>query len=135
MREALVIVPSYTPTGRSTWDARKAFGIALAATFGGYTKAKAFGADPTTPKGEQVWLYTVAMDDTADNATKLARLSLAVWNATEQQFGYVRFASGDVELVDVRKSVQTGLIRLGPGRLVPATEHTVVTSEAVGAWS
>lgn len=102
MREAQVIVPRYTPAGRITFPWRKAMGEELAREFGGYTKLQAFGADPTTPKGEPVFLYTVAMEPTAANAAKLMAIALRAWQGSEQLYGYVRFATGDVSIVDVQ---------------------------------
>lgn len=102
MREATVIVPRYTPTGRVTYPWRKALGAELSAAFGGYTRMQAYGADPTTPKGEPVHVYTVAMEPTPQNAAKLLAIALRAWQGTDQLYGYVRFASGDVEIVDVQ---------------------------------
>ena len=133
LREAKVIVPQLFP-GRETDETTReawAFQLKLADAFGGYTRVSGRGADPTTPQGEPVWVYTIAMYPLPDNDATLVQLACEVWKATDQQFGYMVLADGDVVFVDVARAFRTGLVPLPGGRLVPVSHTVSITSENV----
>ena len=133
LREAKVIVPGLFP-GRETDETtreRYAFERKAAAEFGGLTRTMGYGIDPTTPRGEEVWIYTIAMYDTADNTATLARLAFEVWAATDQAFGYMVLPSGDVCFVDIAAAKRTGIIPLPGNRFIAASDHVSVTSEGL----
>lgn len=102
MREASIVIPDPDTMGghairRANINLRKN----LCDAFGGYTLHKAQGAwrDET---GQIVYddnlVYTVAMDDTAENKFKLRQLAEAAGVEAEQEVVYLRLPSGDVEL-------------------------------------
>lgn len=133
LREAKVVVPGMFP-GRVTDETtreRYAFERKAADAFGGLTRTMGYGIDPTTPKGEEVWVYTIAMYPLPDNDATLVQLACEVWRATDQQFGYMVLADGDVVFVDVARAFRTGLVPLPHGRLVPVSPSVRVTSENV----
>lgn len=133
LREAKVIVPQLFP-GRQTDETTRevwAFEHAITEVFGGLTKVAGRGIDWTTPQGEPVWIYTVAMYPLPDNEATLVRMAFEVWAATDQQFGYLVLPSGDVVFVDVEAVKRNGVIPLPGNRFVAASASASVTSEGL----
>ena len=131
MREASVIIPAaYGSDAEAAFQVHAQFKALVARRFGGVTVVAGHGADPVEPAGEDVFIYTVAMADTHDNDAALLQFALAAWSALDQQFGYIRLASGDVEIIDVRKALKHGLVRI-PSGLVPASPDVTPTTQAV----
>lgn len=133
LREAKVIVPQLFP-GRKTDETTReawAFERKVFEAFGGLTKVAGRGFDPTTPKGEPVWVYTIAMYDLPQNEATLARLAFEVWKETFQAFGYMVLPSGVVVFVDVEAAKHNGVIPLPGNRFVAASASASVTSEGL----
>lgn len=79
---------------------------ALAKQFGGFTTTNGKGgwvAGNGDLQREPVWLITVAYDPSVLNDERLTSVARYIGSAGKQQAVYVRYASGDVAVLDTSK--------------------------------
>jgi hypothetical protein len=106
MREGLINVPKFFNDGVTTTAdiVETAIGAAVQ-LFGGATlnEAEGFWRDPATGKlhREPIWQIIVAYDEQDHHQNGLVKnLAIEIGRMTEQLAMYVRYASGEVEILD-----------------------------------
>jgi hypothetical protein len=112
MREASVILPDPDTMGAHAIRQGNIYlKKELVSHFGGYTVHKAQGAWRDND-GQIVYddnmIYTIAMDDTAENRHRLQQVAISAGVIAEQDTIYVRLPSGDVELHPAMLSLTYG---------------------------
>lgn len=105
MREARIILPKADNAGNDMALAHADLARTLCQTFGGATANQTRGMW-VSPEGklydEPGIAYDVAMEDTADNDKALRSIAVRFGERCGQEAMYVRYASGEVEIVDTR---------------------------------
>jgi hypothetical protein len=105
MREATLIMPAADNHGNSLSGLLQNLGGSLIETFGGFTVTPGHGgwrADNGREFLEPVHVFTVAMDLDDENNARLRHIAESFGRAGNQLSVYVRFASGEVEIIDIR---------------------------------
>jgi hypothetical protein len=109
MREATIILPNRDNHGNPVDHAHHGLQHDLANKFGGFTYADVHGAW-VNEKGTLVYdtsrAYTVALEHTGYTTMTLRTLAIRYGQQAGQDCVYVRYASGDVELVDTNELVE-----------------------------
>lgn len=108
MREARIILPRFDNddvalTEVHTWLRRQ-----LAGAFNGFTAADADGywlGEKYTVYSERVTFYDVAMAPTGSNDLILRNVARVCGIMAKQQAVYVRYASGDVDIIDLTEEI------------------------------
>lgn len=103
MREGCIICPQHDNDGQSLQRVLKHSQEALARQFGGYTCLP--GKDGWINNAgkiqtEPVWQLTVAYEPSATNDAKLESVARYIGQEGKQQAVYVRFASGNVSIIE-----------------------------------
>lgn len=101
MREGLLIVPQADNSGAPLAAVKHAAMSALVGAFGGCTVRQAEGAWWSGERlyVEPVWEITAAMSPSPENAAILQRIARDVGRDGRQEAVYVRYATGDVEII------------------------------------
>ena len=105
MREALIILPNEDNHGRHIVAVHDRLQVALCNVFGGYTATQACGGWQSTDGArieESVTCYMVAMEDSQANAAVLREIALDAGKEAKQEAMYVRYASGEVEIIPTK---------------------------------
>lgn len=105
MREGLIILPQQTNEGESLDALRTATVADLVDRFGGATVRNAVGSwrdDSGKLYQEPVWELVTAYEPTPDNDALLKAIAADVGRAANQLAVYLRYASGNVEILDTR---------------------------------
>lgn len=107
MREACIICPQHDNDGQSLQRVLKNSQTALAKQFGGYTCLPGKGGwinGAGKLQAEPVWQLNVAYEPSAANDAKLESVARYIGHEGRQQAVYVRFASGDVQIIETTAS-------------------------------
>lgn len=109
MREASIICPQADNSGRSLYMVLETAQKNLAQAFGGFTCTRGKGGW-VNGQGklitEPVNVLTVAYDPSPVNDAKLASVANYIGQAGNQEAVYVRYASGDVEIIDTKAAAR-----------------------------
>lgn len=104
-REALIIVPKQDNNGKSLADLTKAVALVLCEHFGGCTAVDAQGYWDGGPKlgliAEPVTQLIVAYEPSHNQDVVLRQIAKNMGHDAEQWAVYVRYASGDVEVINL----------------------------------
>lgn len=109
MREARIILPKADNHGQPLDLAHADLARALCRNFGGATATATRGmwvSDDGKLYDEPGIAYDVAMDDTPANREIMRALAVAYGRRCGQEAMYVRYASGDVAILDTRTSIR-----------------------------
>lgn len=109
MREGMIVVPKFDNSQRPLQALHAEVLQGAVEGFGGVTMREAYGAwqDPKTGQKylEPVVEFVVAYDpDSLDGDAKLTDLARLVGDKGRQEAVYVRYASGDVEIIDMTEA-------------------------------
>lgn len=103
MREAMIILPNANNDGVQLHDVQDFLAEQLIEAFGGCTIRAAFGAwhapDGKTMR-EAVSEFVTACEPSVENAARLRAIACHIGEVAHQLAVYVRYASGDVEIID-----------------------------------
>lgn len=117
MREAMIILPNSDNDGALLADVQDFLAEQLIDAFNGCTIRAAFGAwrspDGVTMR-EAVSEFIVACEPSAANAAKLRDIARHIGTVARQLAIYVRYASGDVEIIDTTPQLQVNFAALAP---------------------
>lgn len=105
MREGLVVCPKTNNAGASLAALADDVAIMLSDRFGGCTRREAFGHwrnDEGKLFSEPVWEFVVAYDPAPANDAGLRSIARTIGTRGEQEAVYVRYASGEVEILDTK---------------------------------
>lgn len=106
LREGAIVLPKSSPDGTDVYEVAMTLARELSKTFGGVTITDGFGFDATTPDGEEVAIFTVAYDDGLGGAdARFAQAAFRAWVRASQRWGYIRFANGEVHLVELANAI------------------------------
>ena len=104
MLEAKFVLPIATPSGRDLTGLHDALEIELCQVFGGFHAERVRGGWKS-PEGnlqiETCFAYTVAMPSTNETGARLRAIAVHYARLAEQQAYYLRFANGEVEIVNI----------------------------------
>lgn len=104
MRMATLTLPMFDNDGAAIPAVHSAVQDKLLASFGGYSKSTVEGAwrDPETGRvyTDHNALYSIAMDDTADNRLSLRNVAIQAGIAAAQLAMMVTMPDGEVEFID-----------------------------------
>lgn len=107
MREAMIVVPHHDNAGKSLQHVHKNAMQYMARHFGGCTSVNATGSWVSSSGQlitEPVWELTSAYAPSAENDDRLTGVARYVGTEGKQQAVYVRYASGDVRILDTLQS-------------------------------
>lgn len=111
-RESLITIPKADNDGVPLNGVMKSAQAFLIDAFGGCTVSEAFGswrnADGVV-MSEPVWQLVTAYEPDANNDATLHTLATNVGKLARQQAVYVRYASGDVEIIDTAHNAPLAL--------------------------
>lgn len=99
-REAVLIVPSNDNSGQPIPEILDRALRLCDRAFGGVTLTQ--GTGQWQGQREPVNLLTSAMESSADNDRKLRIIAMSIGRLAAQQAMYVRYANGDVDILDVQ---------------------------------
>lgn len=110
MREGMLIVPQRDNAGRDLKRLRSQIAADMVDAFGGVTATDATGywstPDQRFMMEEPVTQLVSAYEPTPENDSKLRDLALRVGHDGKQIAVYVRYASGNVEIVNTEEPVK-----------------------------
>lgn len=109
MREAMIILPQHDNARHSLQHVRHYAEKALAAAFGGFTVTNGKGGWINSRGellSEPVWQFTVACEPTPQDDAKLTSIARYMGTEGKQDAVYVRYASGDVQILETDKTVK-----------------------------
>lgn len=108
MREALIICPKNDNNGNPLPHIKRKAVRFLSDNFGGCTVREAEGAwvnpDTDDVQEEPVWELTVACSDTDSVRSLLRSIAVEIGVQADQHSMYIRYPSGDVEIVEIQKA-------------------------------
>lgn len=109
MREGLLVIPQADNSGTPLNGVLASAQTFLANTFGGCTTREARGAW-VSPSGElfnePVWEVVAAYEPSPEHDRTLRNLAGYVGKVGKQQAVYLRYASGDVEILDTSNELK-----------------------------
>lgn len=109
MREGMVVCPQHDNARRSLQHVKHYAEIALSRAFGGVTAIAAKGSW-VNAQGEliqePVWQLVSAYEPSQANDETLAKVARYIGGEGKQDAVYVRYASGDVDILDTKRATE-----------------------------